>query len=310
MVSDSPSDPRRVVALVVNRDRVKQLLECLHQLERLAEPCCGIIVADDASTDGSVVAVRDRFPHVQVARAETQLGPAGARNLGVDLALRRFTFDYLLFLDNDAFVEPTTLTNLLDAATSRPDVGIVAPKAYQSKAEKRLHLAGELRVSLAAGRVRDVGAGEIDRGQYDAARLVQACSGCAMLVRREVVERIGGFDPAFRLAAWEDIDFCLRAAEAGFEIAYAPTAIVEHVGGVRGRGRDPGREKAKARNWWLLMRRHASPLQWACLLALLPLRALQTATGRVREGNAWAIGALWSGLRDAARIERSRRGRG
>ncbi len=298
---------RRVVAIVANRDGRDYLLRCLRQLEGLAHRCSEIVVADDASSDGSVEAVTSEFPEAHVVRTPMQLGAAGVRNLGIEFARQRFGFDYLLFLDNDAFLEPGALTELLETAEESAEIGIVTPKAYQSLAERRLHLAGELRVSLYTGTVRDVGAGEIDEGQYDGSRLIEVCSGFTMLVRKEVIDRIRGFDAAFGGAAWEDVDFCLRAGAAGFLVAYAPEAVVEHVGGMRGRGRLADRERAKARNWFRLMRRHATPLQWLCFLATLPLRTAQLALERLSGGEIWAISAQAGGVGDLLRDMMKRR---
>lgn len=289
---------RRVVALVVNRNHQEYLTRCLRHLDGLAEACSEVVVADDASTDGSAAAVRREFPSVHVVEAPGQLGAAGIRNLGIRYIRDRVEFDYILFLDNDAFVERDTLTRLLEAIESDDAPGIVTPKAYQDMAARRLHLAGELAVNLYTGRVRDVGAGEVDIGQHDTPRRIAVCSGFTMLVRREVVERLGGFDEAFALAAWEDIDFCLRAGQEGFEIAYAPAAVVEHVGGVRGRGRIAEREKAKVKNWFVLMRRHATPVQWISFLSLLPLRSTGLALRRLVEGDAWAVPAQVAGVRE------------
>lgn len=291
-------NPRRVVAVVVNRNHRQYLTRCLRHLEGLTEACAEVVVADDASTDGSAAEVRREFPKAHVLEAPERLGVAGIRNLGIRFAQRRFEFDYLLFLDNDAFLEPDTLTRLLDASESDA-VGIVTPKAYQDISSGRLHLAGELEVNFYWGRVRDVGAGELDRGQYDSPRRIAICSGFTMLVRREVVERLGGFDEAFKEFAWEDVDFCLRARKEGFEILYAPSAVVEHVGGVRGRGRIAERERAKARNWFVLMRRHATPLQLLSFLFLLPVRSAGLALRRLAEGDARAVGAQVAGLREA-----------
>jgi GT2 family glycosyltransferase len=289
---------RRVVAVVANRNDRQHLTRCLRHLERLNEACAEVVVADDASTDGSAAEVRREFPGAHVLEAPERLGPAGIRNLGIRFAQRRFEFDFLLFLDNDAFLQPDTLTRLLDAS-EREAIGIVTPKAYQNISSGRLHLAGELEVNFYWGRVRDVGAGELDRGQYDSPKRIAVCSGFTMLVRREVLERLGGFDEAFKDAAWEDVDFCLRAGREGFGILYEPEAVVEHVGGVRGRGRIAERERAKAKNWFLLMRRHASPLQRLSSLFLLPVRSAGLALQRLAEGDFRAVRAQAGGVKEA-----------
>ncbi len=275
----------RTVAIVVSRDRREDLLRCLRHVRALQPPCAGIAVVDDASTDGSAAAVRERFPDVHLVSVDTPIGPARARNLGFRRAQRRFgDLGRVLFLDDDAFVRPDTLARLLEVAAARPEVGIVAPKVYRSLGERRFHVAGELKVDLYRGRITDLGAGELDLGQYDRPRDIRACSTCAMLVKTEALQALDGFDEAFAAPAWEDVDLCLRARRHGYAIAYAPLAVVEHLGGKDARGLRPERERAKAENWLLLMRRHATLPEWASFLGLLPVRAIGQAVRQAVAG--------------------------
>lgn len=291
-----------VTAIVISRNRRDRLLRCLRHLRRLERPCRRVIVVDDASEDGTAAAVRSDFPEARVVRVERRLGPTAARNAGIRRAVEEGPFEAILFLDDDAFMEPGALKPLRDALATDPRVGIAVPKAYQDLEAGRLHLAGELEVDLGRARIRPVGAGEPDRGQHDVPRRIQACSGFAMLVRREALERLGGFDERFARPAWEDVDFALRCRDAGYEIAYVPAAVVEHVGGVLGRGALREREVAKVANGILLLRRHATAGQWALLLALLPFRAAGFLLRRVRGGDGGMLGAwlqgVWRGVRE------------
>lgn len=295
------AEAARTVALVISRDRCENLMTCLRHLDRLETPCAAVVVVDDASTDGTRRAVEERFPHALLVTTDTPLGPARARNLGLRRARRRVDFDYVLFLDDDAFVRADTLAHLLGALSDRPDVGIVAPKVYHSLAERRIQIAGELRVDLYTGRVTDLGAGEPDLGQYDRPREIQACSTCAMLVRAEALARLGGFDERFAAPAWEDVDICLRARRLGYAVVYAPPAVVEHRGGKRARGLRLERERAKASNWLLLMREHATPLQWACFVGLAPFRAASLVARRLVAGEGAATVQHLRGTLEGAR---------
>lgn len=293
------------VAVVISRDRRDDLIRCLRHLRALETPCAQVVVVDDASTDGSDRAVAERFPAVHRVVTEVPVGPARARNLGLRYAARRFAFDQVLFLDDDAFVRPDTLAELAAVCASRPEVGVVAPKVCASLRPRRLQIAGELRVNLYTGTITELGAGELDRGQHDRPRMIQACSSCAMLVRAETLEATGGFDEAFVAPAWEDVDFCLRSRKLGYAIAYAPRAVVEHLGGKRARGLRLERERAKASNWLLLMREHATPLQWACFLAFLPFRVIGLAAGHLVGGEPPAtVHHLQGAMQGARRILR------
>lgn len=285
-----------IVAIVINRNKREYLARCLRRLARLASPCKRIIVVDDASTDGSVAMVREKFPAVELVVLDDRVGPAAARNAGIRRARDGQPFDFYLFLDNDAFVEPGALEALRDAAASDPTIGLVVPKAYQSLDERRLHLAGELLVDFRRGRVTPVGAGEIDRGQYDDRRSVVACSGFAILARREALDRVGPFDEAFFPPAWEDVDLAIRVRRAGYTIVYEPAAVVEHVGGVLGRGPIAERESAKVSNWIRLMKKHASVGERIGFAVRLPLRVAERVVDGLREHprriGSWIRGAL------------------
>lgn len=284
------------VAIVINRDKRAHLARCLEHLAHLAPPCDRTVVVDDASSDDSAAMVREKFPVVELVVLEERAGPAAARNAGIRRANAGEPFAFYLFLDNDAFVEPDTLGILRATAAGDPTIGLVVPKAYQSLEDRRLHLAGELRVEFGRGRITPVGAGEIDRGQHDERRSIVACSGFAFLARREVVERVGPFDEAFFPPAWEDVDLALRVRRTGFTIVYEPAAIVEHVGGLLGRGPIGERESAKVANWFLLMRKHATVTEWVAFAARLPLRVAERIVDVLREDprriGSWIRGAL------------------
>ncbi len=270
-----------VGVLVVNRNKRDYLLRALEHVFASTHPHLTVVVADDNSTDDSVAAVRERYPDVSLLSTSERRGAPGIRNDGIRILLADPRVRFVVFLDNDAFVDPDAVSALLEAANREPSVGIVAPKAFRNRSERVLYSAGELRVNLFTGIVHDVGAGEVDRGQYDEARAIQACASFAMLVRREVIEVCNGFDEAFYPYGWEDVDFTLRARQHGYTIWYAPAATVEHLGGKTGRGPVLDYEIAKTKNLFRLMARHASWLQWGCFLLVLPWRAARMVLSRI-----------------------------
>jgi hypothetical protein len=267
-------DLSRVAAIILNRNRYDLVVECLLKLREQSHPPSDVVLVDDASTDGSIQSARKLWPSIHIIALPESSGVIAARNAGLDFVMNRLSFDYICFLDNDAFLEPTALAEMAASADRDSTVGMVTPKTYQSLHGNRLACAGGMSANFYLGLFRDQGRGEIDSGQYDQSADVQACPGFAFLVRREVVERVGAFDSRLKRYGWEDVDYSLRVAAAGYRLRYAPKARVEHRGGYAGRGVVASYEFWKFRNLFVLMLRHASPLQWLCFLITLPPRCV------------------------------------
>jgi GT2 family glycosyltransferase len=279
-------------AVVLNHNGRALLLECLQSLMTSTYANLQIVVVDNGSNDGSAEAVESRFPSVRVIRRRCNAGVAGGRNTGIRWVRANLTAAYIIFLDNDTQVEPHTIGAMIEAAEGHSDIGMVAPKAFRQRDRRELLSAGGMRFNPYTGALQDVASGEDDVGQYDQGRDIQACPGFAFLVRASVIDHIGGFDDAFNPYGWEDVDFSLRAARAGFRIVYTPAAVVYHAGGRVGRGIVDLYERHKARNMFYFVRRHTTPFQWMCFLAWLPFRALARIFREILAGNAGVV-ATW-----------------
>jgi hypothetical protein len=283
-VAASPPASELVVIVVLTLNSKQETLQCLGSLFRLDYAPYEVVLIDNGSTDGSWEAIRDAFPLAHVIHNEINLGVAGGRNLGIEHANRRFPYAYLLFLDNDAWMDPASLGVMVRAMQADPRIGLVTPKTYRPTSPPVFASAGGHRINWYVGTIRTVGAGEEDRGQYDGWHPL-TCGGSGMLIRRAVVEEIGGFDDAFNPYGWEDLDFSLRARQAGFDIRLAPMAIVYHTGGKAGRGRALAEyERSKTRGYFRFIKRHSSRWQWACFLCLLPLQAIRRIVSELRRG--------------------------
>lgn len=276
--ANSPMDvvgPTPSVALIVlNYQRKDLLLQCLEAASATLYAPCQIVVVDNGSTDGSADAAERVFPNVVVLRNEDNQGVAGGRNVGARWVRENLGTDYLVFIDNDTLLEPESIGELVRRCADDPSIGLVAPKAFRNKGDSRLLSAGGLKFNPYTGVLHDVASGEIDDGNFDQPRYVQACPGFAFLVRRDVFDRVGFFDEHFNPYGWEDADFSLRASEHGYRIAYAPSAVVYHLGGRAGRGAIIGYEYHKARSMFYFVRRHTNLVQWLCFCVVLPARAL------------------------------------
>jgi GT2 family glycosyltransferase len=278
-----------LVVVVLTHNKREAALRCLESVRGLRYRPREVICVDNGSTDGSAEAVAAAFPEVHLVRSPVNLGAAGGRNLGLRAAAERFDYDFVLFLDDDALAEERLADELIAALADDRASAIATPKAYRTGCGDVLASAGGMRVRLGQGSISDIGAGAPDRGQFDRSVTVDACDGFAMLVRRDALDRIGGFDDAYNPYGWEEVDFSLRVRATGATIRYVPAAICWHAGGTPGRGvRLPAYERGKAANYLRLMRRHATPVEWLGFLAVLPLRGFRLAATRVRDGD-WRI---------------------
>jgi GT2 family glycosyltransferase len=141
-----------------------------------------------------------------------------------------------------------------------------------------------------------VGIGEVDRGQYDTVRPCVAGGG-AMMVRAEVFKELGGFETAYGYLGPDDLDFSLRLSKAGYLALFAPRAVAYHeVTHTFGGDYGEGYARLKSHNWFLFMRRHASPSQkfsFYCVGA--PFLAARLIVREARRGNLGAVRGLLLG---------------
>lgn len=161
--------------------------------------------------------------HVRGARVwefSTNLGFGGA----VNLAATQARGDYLILLNDDSVVEPNWLEALVETAERRQRCGAVGSTF--------LHLDGSLQEAGSVlwddGTTAAVGDGGVP-GNWDFERRVDYCSGGSLLVRRDLWLELGGLDERYYPAYYEDVDFCLRLQEAGWQVWYQPLSRVRHV---------------------------------------------------------------------------------
>lgn len=296
-----PGPAPSVALIVLNYERKALLLECLESATASRYRPCHVVVVDNGSTDGSAEAVERSFPAVTVLHSQVNRGVAGGRNFGAKWVLDNLDVAFLAFIDNDTLIEPDAVGELVDAIRSDRGIGLVAPKAFQFRGDRRLLSAGGLRFNPYTGILKDVASGETDSCQFDRARDIQACPGFAFLVRREVFDSIGFFDEHFNPYGWEDADFSLRAGDAGYRLVYAPQAVVYHLGGRIGRGPVAEYEFHKARSMFYFVRRHTNRFQWACFLLVLPCRSLARIGDELLHGNFGVVRMWFSSLGSKSR---------
>lgn len=216
-----------VYTIVLNWNRKADTLACLASLKKLLVHSFihHSIVVDNGSTDGSQDAIQKAFPEVECIALVRNEGFTGGNNAGIRQALAQGA-GYVFILNNDTVVDPQVLEELLQAC-SDPKVGIASPKIHFEKNSQTMiwYAGASIDWENIYGRHR--GVDELDTGQYDTQAETGYCTGCAMLIKKEVFEKIGLFDERF-FAYYEDADFSVRAREAGFTLLYVSKAIVFH----------------------------------------------------------------------------------
>ena len=231
------STPELSIVIVSFRCR-DLLLACLHSLH--ADPAhvgWEIVVVDNDSRDGTVAAVREGYPGVEVVALEENVGFARANNL----ALRRARGRHLLLLNPDTVVPVGALPACIAALDRAADVGVLGCKLVQPDGEldhacKRgfptplnalWYFLGLARAFPASPRFAAYTAGHVDP---DRESPVDAVNGAFMLVRREALEEVGLLDDSFWMYG-EDLDWCYRFWAGGWKVLYHPGAQVVHVKG-------------------------------------------------------------------------------
>lgn len=280
--------PPSVAVVVLTWNGRDLTLDCLRSLEAVTTPNVRVMVVDNASTDGTVAAIRDRYrERIDILENPANLGFAEGNNAGIRRALDEGA-RFILLLNNDTTVAPNFIDELLLAMRESGGIGIATPKIYFAEPPNRIWYAGG-EISLWRGTARHIGIRETDRGQHDRPRDVDYASGCAFFARREVFERVGLLDESYR-AYFEDADLCMRAAKAGFRIRYVPAAKVWHrisasTGGQVSRAKI-SRKLASARRFFAT---YARPVHWLTIPLFFVVDVVRITglvlVGRIRDAN-------------------------
>lgn len=288
-----------LAAIVLNYNGRDLTLQTVESLLGLTHADTEIVVVDNGSTDDSHQAVPAAFPEVTPLRLEENRGISPGINLGIRYAMRT-GHDYLLILNNDIEVHPEMATELLAVLESDPGIGCVGPKTYYHAERNRLWSAGGI-IRFRESVTRERGMGEIDHGQYDRTEEVDYVNGCAMLVPRRVVERIGLWDPVYFLGV-EDADWCMRMKRAGLHCWFAHRALLWHMVSPTTGGYTPGRTFHTGRSTALFVRRFGTRAQrlafWLSLAVAIPAAYLR----ELPRGNQAAAVAKLRGAREGWRV--------
>lgn len=276
------TDWPRVGIVILNRNGLEDTLACLESLAQADYPAPDIVIVDNGSTDDSPTIIRRRYPNTTVLEMHRNLGFTGGNNTGLRYLLERGV-EWALLLNNDTEVAPDMLRMLVHAAGAEESIGIAGPTIYFYDAPDTIWSAGG-RFDRRTGETHMLGLGRRDGGQSDTDRPrdVDFVTGCALLIKRDVLEQVGLLDDRFYLY-YEEAEWCARVRRAGYRIIHVPEARMWHKIPLDGRTSSPMVHYYMTRNRFLFLRlTGARPGAW-----------LRTLFGNVRTLASWTIKPRW-----------------
>lgn len=272
-----------LIAVILNTNRREDTLACLASLEENRYPHLSVIVLDNASGDGSVEAIASAHPDVKIIRLGQNLGYAGNNNVGIGAA-RKMGADWVLILNEDTVLAADCLAQLVAAGESDPRIGIIGPMVYHYDEPDIIQSAGGK-----LGRRWEplhLAQNEPETGQFPLPHEVDWISGCALMVRRPVIDQAGMIDARY-FYYWEETEFCIRVRESGWRVVHVPQARLWHKGVQRNYRPSPQITYYATRNRLLTLSKHRAPLLvWLSVYAEL----LRTMTS-------WTLRPKWRMMR-------------
>ncbi|WP_294470645.1 glycosyltransferase family 2 protein [uncultured Bacteroides sp.] len=202
-------------------DDTCELIESLRKYVRSVS--YEIIVVDNASRENEAAKIKEKYPFVTTLRSDTNRGFSGGNNLGIKVA----NGQYIFLINNDTYVESDGFHNLIERLESGKNIGAVSPKIRFAFPPQNIQFAGFTPLSTITIRNEVVGFGHPDDGSFDTAHTTPYLHGAALMVKREAIEKVG-LMPEVYFLYYEEVDWCTRMTDAGYELWYEPRCTVFH----------------------------------------------------------------------------------
>lgn len=240
-----------VSIISINYNHADITCKMLESLATVSYPNIEVIVIDNGSTEDNPSVIKERFPGITFVETGENLGFAGGNNLGICMSKGK----YILLLNNDTVVTPGFLEPLVARMESDSSIGAVSPKIRFYFKPEIIQFAGLTNINPYTVRSKGFGYLEEDKGQYDEDRVSAYAHGAAMMVSREVVEKVGLMSLAFFLY-YEELDWGYRIRQAGYSIFYIHNSLIYHMESVSTGTQSPFKTYYMNRSRILYMRRN------------------------------------------------------
>jgi len=282
-------------AVVTNWNGGAQNLDCVASLISEGVAPERIVFVDNGSRDGSLELVREAHPGLCFLENEVNEGFALGASMGAERALEAGC-EAVFFVNNDVTLLSACIEPLISVLNEEPRVGLVGPRVLYQRERSRVWSAGG-QVAWRSNVLTLLGHGQDDSPEWELEREVDFVCGCALLVRREVLEEVGGFQSEW-FAYFEDADLGVRARAEGWSSRVVGRAACLHdASASTGGGMSPRRKYMMGLNSVWFLRAHGTPMRWVSFLIFdvltFPLSFLfGLITGQAKSALAKAIGIL------------------
>jgi len=226
----------KVFIVILNYNGLDVLKKCLTSVFKIDYSNLEIIVVDNNSLDGSLEMAKANFSKAIFIKNEANLGFAAGNNVGIKFALERAA-DFILLLNNDVEVEKNFLMQLIDNVAENEKVGIASPVIFNGETRE---------VWFSGGHINWWGMKAINRKDIQTKNYFNTdfITGCAMLIRAVVFQKVGLLDEDYFLY-YEDADFSLRSKKAGFQNMVVSSSWIYHF--------EKSQENPENKTYWLVV---------------------------------------------------------
>lgn len=246
----------KVTIVILHFENPQIMNDCLNSCNHISYLNYDIIIVQNGVASAlDIGTIRKLNHHVtELIHNPENVGYARGNNLGIKKALNQKA-DYILLLNDDTTVAPDFLNILVEEGEKSADVGILGSKIYYSKQPKKIWFAGA-KFDPKTCRLSDLNSDDIHSEINEKPFYSDYITGCALLIKRKLVEKIGFLDERFFLY-WEDVDWGLRAQYAGFCNLSVPSSHIWHKASVSSGGTaSPLKAYHKTRSHLLLAKIH------------------------------------------------------
>jgi GT2 family glycosyltransferase len=293
-----------IYIILINYNGYKDTIECVQSLRKINYENYKIIIVDNASTDDSIFHLKNSLKECILIESKYNFGFAGGNNLGIQYALKT-NAEYILLLNNDTIVEPNFLGNMIEPLYNDKNIGIVGSKImYYPQKNVIWYGGGKIDWFKFVG--VHFGMKEIDKGQCDNSKEIDFMTGCCMLIKKEVFEKVGLLADEYFMY-FEDVDYCVRSKQAGYKIWYNHKAVIYHKVGLSAGGEEsPFSIKWGTRNRILFMKKYrnkTSILNFACSFLFFYTTRIIKCLQYFLKKDRGRIKSIINGIREGNKIE-------
>ena len=209
----------KVSIIILNWNGLKDTIECLESLRKITYPNYEVIIVDNGSSGNDPDVLEQKYKdYIRLIRNKENLGFAGGINIGIKYAFKKKA-DYILNLNNDIIVEKNFLEPLVEDMLKDERIGITGPANYCYYEPQKLFSSGR-KINWWKG-------GTIELDLRQGPKEVDCLAGCCLLIKKEVINKIGYFYKPYFLD-FEETDYCVKAKDSGFKILCEPKSKVWH----------------------------------------------------------------------------------